>query len=63
MEKMSCGIIKGGDQLKIWVWMLDFKAVYSSITVLWVPMKSWKKIKTPDLSKIKVYAHQLRMPD
>lgn len=44
--------------MEIWVWMLDFKAVYSNITVLWVPMKSWKKIKTPDLSKIKVYAHR-----
>lgn len=63
MERMSCGIIKGGGQLEIWMWMLDFKAVYSNIIVMWVPMKSWKNIKIPNLSKIKVHAHQLRMPD
>lgn len=63
MERMSCGIIKEGGQLEIWMWMLDFKAVYSNIIVMWVPMKSWKNIKIPNLSKIKVHAHQLRMPD
>lgn len=53
MEKISCGIIKGSDQLEIWMWMLDFNAVYSNITVIWVPLKSWKKIKTSNLSKNK----------
>lgn len=45
------------------MWMLDFKAVCSNIIVMWVLMKLWKAIKTLNLSKIKVHAHQLRMPD
>lgn len=63
MERMSCGIIKGGNQLEMWLWMLDFKAVYSNIKSPVGPTEVMGENKTPNLSKIKVHAHQLRMPD
>lgn len=50
VERKPCGTIKGGNQLETWVWMSDLKVGYSDMRVMWVLSKSWKNIKTPNLS-------------
>ena len=51
MERKPWGTIRGGDQLEIWFGMLDIKVRYSYMGVIWVLLKSWKKLKTPNLKK------------
>lgn len=51
MERKPWGTIWGGDQLEIWFGMLDIKVRYSDMGVIWVLLKSWKKLKTPNLKK------------